>query len=221
MLCLNQLNSKYFYDYLFEAFGKPYKTEGGAYWFKAAGSNIWGMEITDVMVNGAGPVWVERAGRLVPSEVVLDVATIEHLLELAVAPLGLRVDRTSPLVDARLPDGSRLNAAVPPVALDGPCLTIRRFGARRGPVSREEVVAHDRPTFFSYRALSGPLPWSGYVSEVRLSPGPGGRGTAIAWTGSFRSRVPGLGTVIHRMVAGFARGLVAESERVHGGSRPG
>lgn len=51
LLCLNQLNSKYFYDYLFEAFGKPYKTEGGAYWFKSAGSTIWGMEITDVLVN--------------------------------------------------------------------------------------------------------------------------------------------------------------------------
>lgn len=51
LLCLNQLNSKYFYDYLFEAFGKPYKTEGGAYWFKAAGSNLWGMEISDVLVN--------------------------------------------------------------------------------------------------------------------------------------------------------------------------
>jgi hypothetical protein len=56
LLCLNQLNSKYFYDYLFEAFGKPYKTDGGAYWFKATGSNIWGMEITDVLVNdGSSP----------------------------------------------------------------------------------------------------------------------------------------------------------------------
>jgi hypothetical protein len=51
LLCLNQLNSKYFYDYLFEAFGKPYKNEGGAYWFKAAGSNLWGMEVTDILVN--------------------------------------------------------------------------------------------------------------------------------------------------------------------------
>lgn len=51
LLCLNQLNSKYFYDYLFEAFGKPYKTDGGAYWFKAAGSNLWGMEVTDILVN--------------------------------------------------------------------------------------------------------------------------------------------------------------------------
>jgi hypothetical protein len=50
LLCLNQLNSKYFYDYLTVAFGPPYKTEGGAYWFKASGS-IWGVQVTDVLVN--------------------------------------------------------------------------------------------------------------------------------------------------------------------------
>lgn len=56
LLCLNQLNSKYFYDYLFEAFGKPYKNEGGAYWFKSADSTLWGMEVTDVLVNsGSSP----------------------------------------------------------------------------------------------------------------------------------------------------------------------
>ena len=90
---------------------------------------------------------------------------------------------------------------------------IRRFGPRRGPVSREQVVAYEPPSLFAYRALSGPLPWKGYLSEVRLSPGPSGVGTTIEWTGSFRSRVPGLGAFIHRMVSGFARGLVAESER--------
>ena len=98
---------------------------------------------------------------------------------------------------------------------------IRRFGPRRGPVSREQVVAYEPPTFFSYRALSGPLPWKGYLAEVRLSPGPAGVGTTIDWSGSFQSRMPGLGTLIHHMVAGFARGLVAESERRAGnGSAP-
>ena len=91
--------------------------------------------VSEVMVNGAGPVWVERGGALVETDVVLDVATIEHLLERIVAPLGLRVDRASPLVDARLPDGSRVNAVVAPIAVDGPCLTIRRFGARHIPLS--------------------------------------------------------------------------------------
>ena len=87
-------------------------------------------EVTEVMINGPGAVWVERLGNLVRTDVVVDVATIDRLLERVVAPLGLRLDRTSPLVDARLPDGSRVNAVVPPLAVDGPCLTIRRFGAR-------------------------------------------------------------------------------------------
>jgi pilus assembly protein CpaF len=68
---------------------------------------------------------------------VLDAATIEHLIERVVGPLGLRVDRSSPLVDARLPDGSRANAVVPPLAVDGPCLTIRRFGVQQ--VSLDDV----------------------------------------------------------------------------------
>ncbi len=88
-------------------------------------------EVSEVMVNGPGPVWVERRGRLERMETSLDTATIERLIERVVGPLGLRIDRSSPLVDARLPDGSRVNAVVPPLAVDGPCLTIRRFGARR------------------------------------------------------------------------------------------
>jgi pilus assembly protein CpaF len=88
-------------------------------------------DVSEVMVNGGGPVWVERAGRLERTGLVLDEATVTHLIERVVAPLGLRIDRSAPLVDARLPDGSRVNAVVPPLAIDGPCRTIRRFGARR------------------------------------------------------------------------------------------
>ncbi|MGQ0617315.1 MAG: CpaF family protein [Acidimicrobiia bacterium] len=87
-------------------------------------------DVSDIMVNGPGPVWVERAGRLESTSIELEVAVIEQLIERVVAPLGLRVDRSSPIVDARLADGSRVNAVVPPLAVDGPCLTIRRFGAR-------------------------------------------------------------------------------------------
>jgi len=86
--------------------------------------------VTEVMVNGRGPVWVERAGALAPTAIELPERTIYQLIERVVAPLGLRVDRTSPLADARLADGSRVNVVVPPLAVDGPCLTIRRFGAR-------------------------------------------------------------------------------------------
>ncbi len=95
--------------------------------------------VTEVMVNGPGPVWLERHGRLERTDVILTSATIEHLIERIVGPLGLRVDPSTPLADARLPDGSRVNAVVPPLAVDGPCLTIRRFGAR--PVELEELAA--------------------------------------------------------------------------------
>jgi pilus assembly protein CpaF len=92
--------------------------------------------VTDVMVNGGGAVWIERRGALERTAVVLEPAAVLHLIEKVVGPLGLRVDRSSPLVDARLPDGSRVNAVVPPLAVDGPCLTIRRFGAQAIPLDR-------------------------------------------------------------------------------------
>jgi pilus assembly protein CpaF len=92
--------------------------------------------VSEVMVNGPGPVWVERRGVLSTTQVHLDRAGIELLVERIVAPLGLRVDRTSPLVDARLSDGSRVNVIVPPLAIDGPCITIRRFGAQAIPLER-------------------------------------------------------------------------------------
>lgn len=88
-------------------------------------------EITEVMVNGGGAVWIERGGRLEETGLLLDEATVLHLIEKVVSPLGLHIDRTSPMVDARLGDGSRVNAVVRPLAIDGPCLTIRRFGVRR------------------------------------------------------------------------------------------
>ena len=96
-------------------------------------------DVSDVMVNGPGPVWIERDGRLVVTDVVLDRPTIEHLVERIVGPLGLRADRSTPMVDARLPDGSRAHVVMPPVALDGPVLTIRRFAARPVPLG---AMAH-------------------------------------------------------------------------------
>jgi pilus assembly protein CpaF len=98
-------------------------------------------EITEVMVNGPGSVWIERHGRLHETDVQVEHATISLLVERIVSPLGLRVDRTSPLVDARLPDGSRVNVIVPPLAIDGPCITIRRFGARA--VALREMCSPD------------------------------------------------------------------------------
>jgi len=86
--------------------------------------------VDEVMVNGHGDVWIERHGRLESTDLVLSPTVTIALLERIVTPLGLRIDRSSPWVDARLPDGSRVNAVIPPLAVDGPLLTIRRFGAR-------------------------------------------------------------------------------------------
>jgi pilus assembly protein CpaF len=98
--------------------------------------------VTDLLVNGDGAVWVERGGaafgtdgRLVATGQRLTRLEVELLLERIVTPLGLRVDRSSPVVDARLPDGSRVHAVVPPVAVDGPCLAVRRFSVRPLPLS--------------------------------------------------------------------------------------
>ncbi|HEX4979918.1 MAG TPA: CpaF family protein [Acidimicrobiales bacterium] len=88
-------------------------------------------QVSDVLVNGPDQVWVERAGRLEPTGVVFaSDEDILRVVERAVAPLGLRIDMSSPYVDARLTDGSRLHAVLPPVAVDGPCLAIRRFAAK-------------------------------------------------------------------------------------------
>ena len=87
--------------------------------------------VSDVLVNGPGPVWVDRGGSLEATDVVLDRAAIELVVERILAPIGRRVDPASPVVDARLPDGSRVHVVVPPLAVDGPCVAIRRFGARR------------------------------------------------------------------------------------------
>lgn len=86
--------------------------------------------VDEVMVNGCGDVWIERQGRLECTGLALAPSTTMALLERIVTPLGLRIDRSMPWVDARLPDGSRVNAIIPPLAVDGPLLTIRRFSAR-------------------------------------------------------------------------------------------
>jgi pilus assembly protein CpaF len=92
--------------------------------------------VTELMVNGDGRVWVEREGALVATGDRLSAGEVTYLAERIVAPLGLRIDRASPLVDARLPDGSRVNAVLPPLSIDGPCLTVRRFAREPLPLDR-------------------------------------------------------------------------------------
>jgi pilus assembly protein CpaF len=87
--------------------------------------------VDEVMVNGPGQVWVERDGHIEPTAACFaDESELRHAIERILAPLGRRVDEAEPLCDARLPDGSRVNVVVAPLALDGSVLTIRRFRPR-------------------------------------------------------------------------------------------
>ena len=93
--------------------------------------------ISDILVNDAHEVYVERRGRLELTEIVFaDDAHLMRIIQRVVARVGRRIDEVSPMVDARLPDGSRVNAIVPPLALDGPKLSIRRFGAEHSEARR-------------------------------------------------------------------------------------
>src|SRR5213078_1622909 len=86
-------------------------------------------DVTDILINGPKTVYIERAGRLERGHVAFNDE--KHLLQIVqriVSRVGRRVDETSPMVDARLQDGSRVNAIIPPLAIDGPMLSIRRFG---------------------------------------------------------------------------------------------
>jgi pilus assembly protein CpaF len=97
--------------------------------------------ITDILINGAKTVYVERRGRLEPVPIVFNDE--RHLLQIVqriVGRIGRRVDETTPMVDARLADGSRVNAIIPPLALDGTLVSIRRFGAR--PLLIKDLVAY-------------------------------------------------------------------------------
>jgi pilus assembly protein CpaF len=91
--------------------------------------------ISEIMVNAPDEIWVERAGRLQRhASAFTDDAAVRSVIERIVAPLGRRIDESSPMVDARLADGSRVNAIIPPLALRGPALTIRRFArSLKGP----------------------------------------------------------------------------------------
>lgn len=91
-------------------------------------------EVSDIMVNGPGAVWIERASQMCQTAVIVDAEDIALLIERILNPLGLRVDRVSPMVDARLPDGSRVNIVVPPLAVEGPVVTIRRFSTKPVPL---------------------------------------------------------------------------------------
>ncbi len=102
-------------------------------------------EITDILVNGPNQVYVEKRGKLHSTDITFhDNQHLMLIIDRIVSRVGRRVDEASPMVDARLPDGSRVNAIIPPLALDGPSLSIRRFGRRRydieGLLERESLT---------------------------------------------------------------------------------
>ena len=88
--------------------------------------------ITEIMVNGPGEIWIERQGRLYETTVRFsDDSHLRRIINRMVAQIGRRIDESSPMVDARLPDGSRVNAIIAPLSLSGPLLTIRKFSRKR------------------------------------------------------------------------------------------
>ncbi|MGH8453700.1 MAG: CpaF family protein [Nevskiales bacterium] len=95
--------------------------------------------IDDIIVNGPERVFVERRGRLESVSLrFVDDSHVLRVIQRILAPLGRRIDESNPMVDARLPDGSRVNAIIPPVALDGPCISIRKF--RKTPLSADDLL---------------------------------------------------------------------------------
>jgi len=96
--------------------------------------------VTEILVNGPNKVFIEREGVLHHSDLrFIDSHHVERVIQRILAPLGRRLDESSPMVDARLPDGSRVNAIIPPIALDGPCVSIRKF--RKDMLKSSDLVA--------------------------------------------------------------------------------
>src|SRR2546422_6126717 len=101
--------------------------------------------ISEIMVNGAHQVWIEREGKLYLTDITFaDTDHVVRVIQRIIAPLGRRCDESSPMVDARLPDGSRVNAIIPPLSLVGPVLTVRKF--RRVPLSPDELLRNSSIT---------------------------------------------------------------------------
>jgi len=102
-------------------------------------------DVSDILVNRADQIYVEKKGRLHKTAVTFqDDAHLLRIIDRIVSRVGRRIDESSPMVDARLPDGSRVNAVIPPLALDGPCMSIRRFGS--DPLTAEKLLGHQALT---------------------------------------------------------------------------
>ncbi|GIP41200.1 type II secretion system protein E [Paenibacillus sp. J31TS4] len=106
-------------------------------------------DITEILINGPKEIYIEKSGRLEQTGIAFrDEAHIRHIVDRIVAPIGRRVDESSPMVDARLPDGSRVNAVIPPVSLNGTLVSIRKF-------RKEPFQMHDLLRFGSFSEPMG------------------------------------------------------------------
>jgi pilus assembly protein CpaF len=116
--------------------------------------------VTEIMVNGPFDVWVERQGRLYQTTVRFnDDSHLRRIINKMVAQVGRRIDESSPMVDARLPDGSRVNAVIPPLSLSGPLITIRKFANKR--LDLQEMIrlgtVHEETVDFLQRCIGAQL----------------------------------------------------------------
>src|SRR5215212_4452283 len=131
--------------------------------------------ISDILVNRYDKVFIERNGKLSETQVRFkDDAHLLHIIEKIVSQVGRRIDEAQPIVDARLADGSRVNAIIPPLALDGPCLSIRRFG--RHVITQEEMLQYRTVTPGMMRFLSAVV---GCKTTVLISGGTGSGKTTM------------------------------------------
>jgi len=161
--------------------------------------------VTDVLVNGPTDVWVERAGTIERAAVrFASAAAVAAMVQRVVAPLGLRVDESRPWVDARLPGGERFHAVLPPLAPDGPVVTIRTFARRR--LQLGDLI--DRGTLDT--------------ATARLLEAMVAAGIAIAVSGATGTGKTTLLNISERHMFGRRRSQVAKrsAHRVHHGGHP-
>jgi pilus assembly protein CpaF len=140
--------------------------------------------VSEIMVNGPRRIYVERSGRLhVVDAEFADEAHLRRVIDRIVSRVGRRVDEASPMVDARLPDGSRVNAVVPPVALDGSTLTIRKFSA--DPLQVDDLICSPRAYAAGWTSSSAAVP--ARARRRRSTCCPGSSRPTSGWS---RSRTP-------------------------------
>ena len=148
--------------------------------------------ISEIMINGPGSVFIERRGRIEPADLALGSdSRVISLVRRAIGPLNLRLDETSPMVDARLADGSRLNAIFPPLCVIGPAVTIRKF--RTDPFVVSELVANGTMTSATAEFLAEAVK---HRANILVSGGTGsGKTTMLNVLSSFIPRTERLITI--------------------------